>query len=152
MQSVADDTTAGLEAIAVNPDTIGIKPPTPGHLCGRPSGSADHRRRGERSCQDCLDAAASAQVHWDKQATARMDEAMSQRAAQRPSLAVLLYSHGVDDPDSAIASLKSHGYGDYADALLETAKSCPVPTNNATTGGNIKSWLRGRAHIIQKAL
>jgi hypothetical protein len=150
--SVSDDITEGQQAIAVNPDTIGIKPPTRGHLCGRSSGSADHRRRGERSCQECLDAAASDNVRWERAREQKLEDTMAARAATRPSLEVLLRSHGVDEPEAAAESLRSHGYGDYADALLEAAKACPIPTSNRTTGGNVKSWLRGRAHIIQKAL
>lgn len=151
--SVLDEITEGPQAIAVDPDSIATKPPTKGHLCGRPSGSAAHRERGERSCTECLEAAADAQARWEREAAEREDAERAHRAATlRPSMATILTLHGVKDPDAVVEVLAKYGYGDHADALLNAARECPTPTNNTTTGGNVKAWLRGRAAHIRKEL
>lgn len=150
--SVTDDISAGPQATAVNPDTAGIKPPTRGDHCGTPSGKKHHAARGERSCQECVDAYNDAYARWTAEAAERQAAEMAERAARRPSMAAILDAHGVQDPVTLILALEQQGYGDYADALLEAARDCPIPNLNNTTGGAVKGWLRGRAAIIQKAL
>ena len=150
--SVTDDISEGPAAKAVDPDAIGIKPPTRGPKCGTAGGKKHHAARAERSCQDCIDAYNNSYAMWEAQSEQRQVEAMRAAAARRPSLAVLLEAHGVQDPVTLVLALEAQGYGDYADALLEAARECPVPTLNTTTGGAVKGWLRGRAAIIQKAL
>lgn len=139
-------------ALAVDPDTIQTKNPTPGPKCGKSSGSAAHRKRGERSCQDCLDAAAESRREWEESDDEAAENERRLRALSRPSLAVILLAYGVRDADRAIASLAKHGYGDYADALTLAAKECPVGVNIQTNGGAIRTWLRGRAGLIKKVL
>jgi hypothetical protein len=140
-------------AIAVDPDTIGIKNPTDTGYCGTPRGSNIHKRRGERRCGDCANIATGEWNTWAAEKDARDDAERLERAAKlRPSLAVILEAFGVTDTDLAIAALRDHSYGDYADALDLAAAQCPVQVDVKTSGAGIRAWLRGRAMLARKEL
>jgi hypothetical protein len=153
MDFVRDGMTDSSTAMVVDPATVNTKSPTIGAKCGTPAGVAVHRSYGERSCQDCLDAANDARNDWLARQEEREDRERAARAAElRPSLAVILTAYGVRDPDAAIAAMAKHGYGDHADALLAAAKECPISTDVKATGSGVRTWLRGRANLIQRIL